>query len=340
MPASLSLVVALSFAGGALTDELPAYEPRPIATPVDASYVSADGSILIIGSEATGNLLRKFNEFFVMTHAGMKFTLVTKGLPSVALYGIVTGISAFALTDREIWPLEARPFRQTHGFEPTGIRIGRAGYSAPGRRNPPGIYVNVKNPIRGLTLEQVARVFTTGVGSGDITVWGQLELPGEWSQRVIHLYGPRDDGSWASAMRHAKMGGFPFARRYEPQSTPDRVFQALADDPYGIALVGFCDASSFSAAVKMLPLAAEEGQPYVAASPEEVSAGAYPFASYIMLYVNRGPGKPLDPLIREYAQMVLSREGQSIIAAQKDTPGGYLPLTAPEVASELIKLVP
>jgi phosphate transport system substrate-binding protein len=334
------IAFALSLASNALTDELPAYQPRPVAALIDASYLSTDNSILIIGSEGTGSLLKKFNELFVATHPGLKLTLMAKGLPSVGLYGIITGVSAFALLDREIWPLETRPFRQIYGYEPTGIRIGRAGYAAPGRMNPPGIYVNAKNPLRGLTVEQVARVFTTGGGSGDITSWGQLGLPGEWSQRVIHLYGPRDDGSMASAMRHAKLGGFPFARRYEPQSTSAQIMQAVADDPYGIALAGFSDVTQLSAAVKMLPLATEEGQPYAGAGLDEVTAGTYPFAQYLMLYVNREPGKPLDPFIKEYARLVLSREGQAIIAAQKSSPGGYLPLTASAVAREVNMLEP
>ena len=152
-------------------------------------------------------------------------------------------------------PLETRPFRQLHGYEPTAIRVGRAGYAAAGRTNPSGIYVNTKNPLRGLTMKQVTRVFTTGEASGDITAWGQLGLPHEWSQRVIHLYGPRDDGSFASALRQANMDGFPFAPRYEPQPTCDRILQAVADEPYGMALAGPCDARLSRAAVKMLPLA-------------------------------------------------------------------------------------
>jgi len=90
----------------------------------------------------------------------------------------------------------------------------------------------------------------------------------------------------------------------------------------------------------MVPLAEEEGAPYAGASLVDVSAGAYPFSPYLMLYVNHEPGKPLDPFIKEYARMVLSREGQAIIAAQKDSPGGYLPLTAPEVARELVQVGP
>src|SRR5579859_4207680 len=210
----------LGFSLNALADEVPVYEARPVAAPIDA--------VSVAGSDGFEEMLAKFNQLFTKTHPGFKFKVLVGGLPSISLYGLITGTSAFALIDREIWPLETRPFRQIYGYEPTAIRIGRAGHSGPGRMNPPGVYVNAKNPLAGLTVDQVARVFTTGGGNGDMTHWGQLGLKGAWTQRVIHLYGPPDDGRLASALRHFKMDGFPFARRYEPLSTPAEIIHAVA----------------------------------------------------------------------------------------------------------------
>jgi phosphate transport system substrate-binding protein len=311
-------------------DDVPAYEPRPVVVPIDA--------VSVAGSDGLEEMLAKFNELFAKAHPGFNFKLLIGRLPSISLYGLITGTSVFALIDREIWPLETRPFHQIHGYNPTAIRIGRAGYSGPGRANPPGVYVNADDPLVGLTIQQVARIFTTGGGNGDLTHWGQLGLKGAWIQRIIHLYGPPDDGRLASALRHFKMDGFPFARRYERLSTCAEIIHAVAMDRYGIALAGFCDAKLLSPAVKMLPLAEQKGAPFAGSNYEEVSAGRYPFSPHLCLYVNRVPGKPLDPFVKEYARLLLSREGQAIVAAQKDTPKGYLPLKAKEVAEELIKL--
>jgi phosphate transport system substrate-binding protein len=49
--------------------------------------------------------------------------------------------------------------------------------------------------------------------------------------------------------------------------------------------------------------------------------------------VNKAPGKPLDPLAREFLKLVLSRQGQEVVV--KD---GYLPLTAAIASQELKKL--
>jgi phosphate transport system substrate-binding protein len=316
-------------------DDLPAYQARPVKVSPDASYVSADGRILVIASTGTQTILRKLNELFIASHPKFNFTLSVNALTSISLYSFITGRTPFALVDREMWPLETRPFRQTHGYEPTDIRIGRVGYSAPGRMNPPGIYTNAKNPLAGLTLEQVARVFTTGGGNGDITRWGQLGLSGKWSERIIHIYGPRDDGGLASAIRHSKMGGFPFARRYEPLATRAQIVQAVADDQYGLGLAGPCDAQAFFGAVRMVPLAERDGAPYSGASYEEVLAGTYPLSPCLHLYLDCELGKPCDPLATEYARLLLSREGQAFVAAERNTAFGYVPLSAREAARQL-----
>ncbi|MGI8740974.1 MAG: hypothetical protein ACR2NN_00100 [Bryobacteraceae bacterium] len=224
-----------------------------------------------------------------------------KQTAKIALYRLITGMSPYALIDREIWPLEVRPFRQVYGYEPAGIRIAHSTQR--------GVYINAKNPLTDLTIDQVARIFTTGGSNGDITRWAQLG----WTDRDIHLYGPRDDGTFVSALRHAKMGGFPLARSYEPLSSGTDIMQAVANDPYGIAIAESHAAKRLSSAVKMLPLA--------------------DLSSYLTLYVNRAPGKPLDSAMEQYARKLLSPGGQAKLAGE-----GYLPLSANEVADELKKL--
>jgi phosphate transport system substrate-binding protein len=48
----------------------------------------------------------------------------------------------------------------------------------------------------------------------------------------------------------------------------------------------------------------------------------------IPIYINRAPGKPIDPKVREFLSYILSREGQEAIGHE----GDYLPLTV-----ELVK---
>jgi phosphate transport system substrate-binding protein len=309
-----------------------------VELPKGASYVRPDGAIYIVGHDGMEEMLKQFNQLFAKTHPGFRFEMLLKG-SATALSGLTAGVSAFAPIAREARPYdEVRPFRQIYGYEPTAIRIGRVGYAGPGRKNPPGTYVNARNPLAGLTVEQVARIFTTGGGTGDLTHWSQLGLSGQWGTRVIHVYGPRDDGGFATALRTAKMGAFAFTHRYEPLPEYADIIEAVADDPYGIGFVGFFDSNRLPPEVKLVPLAEKEGAPYSTGGYADVLEGRYAYTPGLHLYVNRAPGQPLDPFLKEYARLALSREGQAIITAQREGVEGYLPLQATEVAQSLARL--
>jgi phosphate transport system substrate-binding protein len=68
---------------------------------------------------------------------------------------------------------------------------------------------------------------------------------------------------------------------------------------------------------------------------EDVLSGRYPFDRFLYIYVRRFSGQPIDPFVKEYLSMVLSKEGQETIATDAK---GYLPLNATELANELAKL--
>lgn len=129
----------------------------------------------------------------------------------------------------------------------------------------------------------------------------------------------------------------PFKRTYEvpgggmSRTTPQvaaAIMATLARDPYGIS---FGNASYMTDQVKALGLSVE-----AVLSPftlKNVASGRYPLERYLYVYVNRAPGKPLDPLMKEFLRFVLSRQGQSLVGEDH-----YLPLPPAVDARELRKL--
>ncbi|MHC4322337.1 MAG: PstS family phosphate ABC transporter substrate-binding protein, partial [Planctomycetota bacterium] len=84
--------------------------------------------------------------------------------------------------------------------------------------------------------------------------------------------------------------------------------------------------------VRAIPLA-KKGNSYKEAVIENVLDGSYPLARFLYIYVNKKPGKPLDPLILEFVKYILSKEGQEVVI--KD---GYIPLPASVIKEELGKI--
>jgi len=314
-----------------------AYEPRTVALPKDAAYLRADGSIAIVGEDAMLPILTKFNVLFVETHPGFKFWMALKG-SATGIGAIADGVTAFAPMGREARPTELFAFRQRWGYDTTEVRIGYNGYGGPARKTPPGIYVHAGTPIPGLTVDQIRRILTIGGATGTIASWNELGLGGPWAKRRIHVYGPQDDGGFATALRMTKFGGRPFAPSYEALDGVPALLDAIAADPFGLALINTVDSRKVPSAAVMVPLATADGAPFALPTYEQVRAGHYPFSYCTHLYFNRRPGAPLDPLAKEYARLALSSEGQAIIASESNGPEGFVPLRPDEIAGELAKL--
>lgn len=314
------------------------YQPQAVAFPAGADYIAPDGSIYIVGNDGMKEVLTRFNALFAKTHPGFRFSMKLEG-SSTAIGGMTAGVSAFAPMARDGWKTELLGFKEVTGYQPTDIHIGYSGFGPrSGGKTPPAIYVNRSNPLSGLTVDQVTQVVTVGHPQGDITHWKQLGVSGDAGQRLIHVYGVRDDGGFATALAARHMRGLPFTYRYEALQNYKEVLQAVAADPYGIGVTGWVDAAKVSDKVKLLPLAAQPGGKFYTPAYADVRAGRYPYSVPMRIYVNRAPGKPLDPFVKEYLRMVLSQEGQAIIAAQKNSEEGYVPLDDAALAVSLKQL--
>ncbi|MBI3108617.1 MAG: phosphate-binding protein, partial [Candidatus Rokubacteria bacterium] len=88
-----------------------------------------------------------------------------------------------------------------------------------------------------------------------------------------------------------------------------------------------------TAGVRAVPLAAKDGARCYEADPDNAYAGSYPLSRFLYVYVNRAPGKPLEPLTREFLKLVVSKEGQEVVI--KD---GYFPIPVSIAREDLNKV--
>ncbi len=65
-----------------------------------------------------------------------------------------------------------------------------------------------------------------------------------------------------------------------------------------------------------------------------MKSGKYPLWRFLYIYVNKAPGKTLDPLVAEFVKLIFSKQGQEVVV--KD---GYMPLTAAQCRQELAKIL-
>ena len=307
-------------AGGAS----PAGVPAPGAVPVDAGLADyqptsgISGTISSVGSDTMNNLMTLWGETFSRSYPNVRLQVEGKG-SSTAPPALISGTAQLGPMSRPMKPSEIDAFEKKYGYKPTEIRTSFDALA---------LFVNRDNPLEKLTLAQADAVFSKTRRRGhaqDATRWGQLGLTSEWAERPISLYGRNSaSGTYGFFKEHVLQNG-DFKDTVKEQPGSASVVQGITSDRYG---VGYSGIGYRTSGVKTVALAEKEGGTYSAGSYEDVVSGAYPLARFLYVYVNKAPGKPLDPLVREFLKLIVSRQGQEVVV--KD---GYLPLTA-NIASE------
>ncbi len=287
-----------------------------------AKTSGVSGNINSVGSDTMNNMMALWAESFQKMYPNVKIQIEGKG-SSTAPAALIAGTAQFGPMSREMRATEIDQFEAKYGYKPTQLRTS---YDAL------AIYVNKDNPMEKITLAQADAVFskTRRRGGKNVANWGDLGLTGDWAARPISLYGRNSaSGTYGFFKEHTLKNG-DYRDQVKEQPGSASVVQGVTEDRFGI---GYSGIGYRTSGVKVLALGETDAGPYSSGSYEDVKSGKYPLSRFLYIYINKAPGKPLDPLVKEYAKMILSKEGQEVVI--KD---GYLPLPADIVRQELAKL--
>jgi phosphate transport system substrate-binding protein len=280
------------------------------------------GNLNSIGSDTMNNLMTLWGEAFAKIYPNVKIQVEGKG-SSTAPPALIAGTAQIGPMSRAMRGTEIDQFESKFGYKPTQLRTS---YDAL------AVYVNKDNPLEKATLAEVDGAFSKSRrrGGKNVGTWGQLGLSGDWAARPISLYGRNSaSGTYGFFKEHA-LGNGDYKDTVKEQPGSASVVQGVTADRFGM---GYSGIGYKTSGVKNLALADKTGGAYSSGSYEDVVSGKYPLARFLYVYVNKAPGKELDPVVREFLKFVFSKEGQEIVL--KD---GYYPLPAKIATEELAKL--
>jgi len=269
------------------------------------------GNLSSIGSDTMNNLMTLWGEGFGKFYPNVKLQIEGKG-SSTAPPALISGTAQLGPMSRPMKGSEIDAFEKKFGYKPTGLRSSVDALA---------VFVNKDNPIKCLTMAQVDAIFSKSRRYGykeDIKTWGQLGLTGDWANRRISLFGRNSaSGTYGFFKEHTlKNGDYKDEVKEQPGSAS--VVQGATVDRYAIGYSGIGYATS---GVRAVPIAEKPGVPCVKATAENAYSGKYPLARFLYVYINRAPGKSLDPLMREFVKFMFTRQGQEVVI--KD---GYFPV--------------
>jgi phosphate transport system substrate-binding protein len=312
---------------------LPLYQPQQ----------SVSGTIRLWGHGAPvldfmGMLVKSWEEGFARYQPGVHFEYDMYGTAS-AMGALYAGRGDIAILGQEIYPFETAAFERVKHYAPTEIEIATGSVDVRNFDFAIGVFVNKNNPLSRLTLQQIDAIFAyhEGGAATNIETWGQLGLTGKWADKPIHLYGWYEADVFSTFVERAALqGGHRWRcgmKEYKHIHRPDgtiydsgqQILDDLAKDPYGMALSNLRYMKGGGA--KPLDLARSAAGPYYPATKETLIDRQYPLGRIIPAEIDRKPGQPVDPAVREFLRYILSRQGQEDIVRN----GKYLPMQ-PEAA--------
>ena len=224
-----------------------------------------------------------------------------KTYPGISVYveggGTVTGIKALAEGEIDICtasrPLEGEDVKLlAEKFRSVGISTLIA-------KDALSIYVNLKNPVNNIEVEQLKNIFICNINS-----WVEFG----WDNEKIVLVGRNTNSGTYLYFKEHVLEGNDYCDMLKVESTTESIVRFVSENQYAI---GYGGIGYVSNSVKTLKING------IDANKENVLNDKYPLSRYLHLYTIQAP----EGKIKDFIDWVISDEGQKYVSQS-----GYIPI--------------
>jgi phosphate transport system substrate-binding protein len=258
---------------------------------------AASSTITVKGSDTLVILAQKWAETYMGQKPGVKIQ-VTGGGSGIGMAALQNNSTDLANSSRKIRAAEIAECIKSFGKRPTEYKVALDGLS---------VYVHNDNPIKELTLEQLALIFT-----GKVRNWKAVGGP----DAPITVYSRENSSGTYEFFKDHVLEGRDFVASAQTMPGTAAVLQAVAKDKNGVGYGG----AAYGAGAKHLAIRKTDSSPAIEPNEETVLKGTYPISRYLYVYVNPDIDKGN---IAQYLTWIRSDAGQKLV---KDI--GYFPLPA------------
>jgi len=310
---------------------IPSWNPQPVAS-------EPEEEVAIVGADIMDEIVLGWTKIYRKQYPRLSVTLDLRA-SGAGGPGLASGKADLAPVGREMFPAEKKLFVDKFGYEPLEIKVATGSVGSLGKTATSVILVDKDNPIDCLSVPQLDAIYSKSRKHGykEVRTWGDVGATGAWASRPIHLYGLKpvngieqyfkvvvmDNGEYKDGIQFVKGKGFTHAFTVAAED--------MADHPGGLT---YALLANVTPNVKVLKVSPTTGGTCYEPNTENVYAHRYPMSRYVYIYVNRKPGQPLAPKVKEFLKLVLSREGQDVVAKEQV----FIPLQPAVVQEELKKL--
>ncbi|MFH1074029.1 MAG: phosphate ABC transporter substrate-binding protein [Candidatus Firestonebacteria bacterium] len=246
----------------------------------------------IKGSDTIVNLVQKWGEDYSVKDPSANIG-ITGGGSGTGFAALINGTCDIAMASRAIEEAEIKQSKANNVY-PVEYKVGLDGLI---------IIVNPKNPVSGLTLDQVRDIFI-----GNVTNWKEV---GGFDKKIVILSRESNSGTHMFFKEHvlrrgSKKGTEEFSPRALLMPSSQAIVNEVAQNPNALGYVGI---GYLSPELKALAIAKKKGDKYIKADVDSVLNDKYPVSRPLFLYASSKDNKSVNDFIA-YA---LSPEGQLLV---------------------------
>ncbi len=250
-------------------------------------------SLQVKGSDTMVNLVQSWAEEFMKKNSD-SFIAVTGGGSGTGFAALINGTCDVAMSSRQIKAQEVG-LAAKKGVTPKEFKVALDGLA---------VVVNKDNPVSGLTLDQLAHIFT-----GKITNWKEV---GGRDAKIVILSREVNSGTHVYFKEHVLLkGDTKSTAEFSPEALLLSSSQAIADEIIqNQDAIGYYGMGYIGKDHKALSIAKDASSGYVYPTVDDVLSGRYPISRPLFIYTQ---GEPASD-VKNFLDFILSNDGQAIVA--------------------------
>lgn len=257
-------------------------------------YAFAQKAINVKGSDTMVIMNARLSEAFMKSNPG-KNIQVTGGGSGVGMAALINGTTDIAASSRPMKTSEKDKLKAR--FATTGVEV-------PVAKDGLAVYLNERNGVRELTLQQIMDIYT-----GRITNWKDVG----GANAPIVLYSRENSSGTYVYFKDNVLRGKDFTARAQTLQGTAAVVNAVAKDPNGIGYGG----AAYAKGIRFAGVKVDAKSAAYTPTLEAVKSGKYPITRYLYLYLRTAPRGDM----KSFIDFSLSPAGQAIVQQV-----GYFPV--------------
>jgi phosphate transport system substrate-binding protein len=254
----------------------------------------ASETVTIKGSDTMVILVQQWAERFMATRQDATIQ-VTGGGSGTGISALINGTTDICASSRPIKPAEVKKLKDKYGRGAVEIKVAKDGIA---------IYVNEKNPVTELTVEQIRNIYT-----GRFTNWKQV---GGNDAKII-LYGRENNSGTYAYFKEEVLLDADFSRQTQSLPGTAGVVNSIARDANGIGYGG----AAYGKGIREMNVKMDAKSPALAPTVKNILNGSYPITRFLYFYTRTRP----DGAVKSFIDYALSADGQKTVSDV-----GYFPI--------------